>query len=153
MTEVIQRVGLGERTKHRPSELSGGQQQRVAIARALAGRAAITFADEPTGALDTQTAPKYWTLLRDQVREAGQTDRDGHARPGRRVVRGSASCSWSTARSSPRSPSPTAEGVAAELAKFPAEGDRHDPARPVQPAIPYGRVPGDLRRRRCSALR
>jgi putative ABC transport system ATP-binding protein len=65
VSEVIQRVGLGERMRHRPSELSGGQQQRVAIARALAGRAAITFADEPTGALDTVTALEVLGLLRD----------------------------------------------------------------------------------------
>ncbi|WP_371404104.1 ABC transporter ATP-binding protein [Kribbella sp. NBC_00662] len=73
VTEVIRRVGLEARMKHRPSELSGGQQQRVAIARALAGRTAITFADEPTGALDTTTALEVLTLLRDQSRELGQT--------------------------------------------------------------------------------
>ncbi|GAB2594180.1 ABC transporter ATP-binding protein [Kribbella endophytica] len=73
VNEVIQRVGLADRTRHRPGELSGGQQQRVAIARALAGRAAITFADEPTGALDTQTAGDVLALLRDQVRAIGQT--------------------------------------------------------------------------------
>jgi putative ABC transport system ATP-binding protein len=73
VTEVIRRVGLDARMKHRPSELSGGQQQRVAIARALAGRTAVTFADEPTGALDTTTALEVLTLLRDQSRELGQT--------------------------------------------------------------------------------
>ncbi|ADB34479.1 ABC transporter related protein [Kribbella flavida DSM 17836] len=73
VAEVIRRVGLDERSGHRPGGLSGGQQQRVAIARALAVRAAITFADEPTGALDTQTALEVLTLLRDQSRIAGQT--------------------------------------------------------------------------------
>jgi putative ABC transport system ATP-binding protein len=73
VTEVIRRVGLDSRMKHRPSELSGGQQQRVAIARALAGRTAITFADEPTGSLDTTTALEVLTLLRDQSRELDQT--------------------------------------------------------------------------------
>ena len=73
VSEVIQRVGLGDRIRHRPSELSGGQQQRVAIARALAARTAITFADEPTGALDTATALEVLSLLRDQSRAQGQT--------------------------------------------------------------------------------
>ncbi|WP_433257803.1 ABC transporter ATP-binding protein [Streptosporangium sp. CA-135522] len=71
--EVIERVGLGERTRHRPSQLSGGQQQRVAIARALVTRPEVVFADEPTGALDTQTAAEVLTLLRQVVDTTGQT--------------------------------------------------------------------------------
>jgi putative ABC transport system ATP-binding protein len=71
--ELLDTVGLPEKASQHPHQLSGGQQQRVAIARALAGRTAITFADEPTGALDTTTALEVLTLLRDQSRRLGQT--------------------------------------------------------------------------------
>ncbi|MFI5497175.1 ABC transporter ATP-binding protein [Actinoplanes sp. NPDC051859] len=73
IAEVVDRVGLGERLKHRPAALSGGQQQRVAIARALAMRPKVIFCDEPTGALDTQTAAEVLALLRAVVTDQGQT--------------------------------------------------------------------------------
>jgi len=117
VSEVIRRVGLGERTRHRPSELSGGQQQRVAIARALAGRAAITFADEPTGALDTVTALEVLRLLQDQSRELGQTivmvthDPVAASYADRVVFLVDGQIVSESAR-------PTAEAVAAELARL-----------------------------------
>jgi putative ABC transport system ATP-binding protein len=63
--ETLERVGLGHRLKHRPAELSGGEQQRVTVARALAGRPRVVWADEPTGALDSETADQVMELLRD----------------------------------------------------------------------------------------
>ena len=71
--DVATRVGLEKRLRHRPAQLSGGQQQRVAIARALVTRPEVVFADEPTGALDTQNGRGVLALLREVVDEDGHT--------------------------------------------------------------------------------
>jgi len=72
-TELLTRVGLGERFEHRPSMLSGGEQQRVAVARALVMRPSLLLADEPTGDLDEPTAESLHGLLRQMHAEHGLT--------------------------------------------------------------------------------
>ena len=88
---ALERVGLAERVKHRPTQMSGGQQQRVAIARAIAANPYIVMADEPTGALDSRTGLEVLAFLQKLNREGTTviliTHDNGIAATARRCVR------------------------------------------------------------------
>ena len=89
--QVLERVGLGDKVKHKPSQLSGGQQQRVSIARALAGSPSVILADEPTGALDSRTGRDVLGLLQDLHDEGNTivliTHDNSIARQAQRIIR------------------------------------------------------------------
>jgi ABC-type lipoprotein export system ATPase subunit len=91
-TELLHRIGLGDRLDHEPSQLSGGEQQRVAIARALINQPHIVLADEPTGNLDSHTSDEVLKIFRQLNEEQGitvilVTHDNSIARHARRIVR------------------------------------------------------------------
>lgn len=89
-SEALERVGMGHRARHSPSQLSGGQQQRVAVARAVAGRPRLLLADEPTGNLDSANSDAVMSILEDLHADGATicmvTHEPRHARRAERVV-------------------------------------------------------------------
>lgn len=91
VTQALDRVGLGNRMRHRPNQMSGGQQQRVAVARAIAGQPPLILADEPTGNLDSKAGKAVFSII-DQLHAEGNTivlitHDDQLARKAERMVR------------------------------------------------------------------
>ena len=117
LRRLLERVGLADRGDHLPATMSGGQQQRVAIARALVAEPEVVLADEPTGALDQPTARSILALLRSLVDAQGQTIV--------MVTHDPVAASYADSvvflvdgRSAARMTNPTADAVAAELARL-----------------------------------
>lgn len=71
--EILKKVGLEQRMKHKPTQMSGGQQQRVGIARAFVAKPEVVFADEPTGNLDSKTAGEIMAIITQMAKESNQT--------------------------------------------------------------------------------